>query len=110
MGTTLVDVSAGAEFDVFVGRERLKSTDERLWHTHPLSAPYTKHNGNPYWKDDAKDDYRALLNKKLTIADSRHALESLIGMRIGVWGDWGMKLGEILLKVINQLEAQNGNQ
>lgn len=103
--TTLVDVSTGVEFDVFVGRERLKNTDERFWTTHPLSAPYTKHNGNPYWKDDAKDDYRAFLNAQLKNDDSLHALESMVGLRIGVWGAWGMELGEVLLKVINKLEA-----
>lgn len=105
--TELIDVSMpGADCDIFVGRGRVKHHDEKYWYSHTLSAPYKPHKGNEDWREDAKIDYSAFLSHRINRAD----LEKLIGKKIGVWGDWGMELGKLLLKAVNKLESENGTQ
>ena len=56
--TTVVDVTMTGKWDVYVGRARVKSGNPKFRAGHALTAPYIRHDGDPDWRETAKDEYR----------------------------------------------------
>lgn len=107
---TLVDVTLNKDWDVYVGRARKRNADKldaRLRYTHPFSAPYYRHNGNPNWREEAAEDYERHLRTKLQDREELYAFMGMEGMKIGVWGEFGMELGEVVLKLLREAKQYN---
>lgn len=102
--TTLVDVTASGKWDVYIGRARVKTQNPKFRVSHKLTAPYFRHDGDPDWRDDAKDEYRTHLLKLMGDDDMREIALDLRGKRLGAWGEFGVEMGEVLVKVIEELK------
>lgn len=102
--TTVVDVTTTGQWDVYIGRARLKSRNGKFRVSHALTAPYFRHDGDPDWRDDAKDEYRKYLLKLMGDDDKREIALELRGMRLGAWGEFGVEMGEVLVRVIEELK------
>ncbi len=102
--TTLVDVTESGKWDVYIGRARIKSGNLKFRRGHVLTAPYFKHDGDPDWRETAKEDYREHLLKLLDGDKLREVALSLRGKRLGVWGEFGMEMGAVLVKIVEALE------
>ncbi len=102
--TTLVDVTTTGKWDVYIGRARLKTRNVAFRVSHALTAPYFRHDGDPDWRDDAKDEYRKHLLKLIGADDMREIALALRGKRLGAWGEFGVEMGEVLVKVIEELK------
>lgn len=106
MKTTLVNIQAHprSKFDVWIGRSRRTHKDERVREHCEFTAPYYKHGGSEDWREGACKNYKRHLSAVLASPAKRKRFEALRGKRLGVWGEFGLLTGQVLLDMLKELK------
>lgn len=102
--TTLVDVTESDEWDIYIGRARRKAVNKKLRRDHPFTAPYFPHGGHDDWRERAAKSYRRHLILKIQDKGKLAEFEALRGLRLGVWSDFGLELGQVVVDLLHELE------
>lgn len=104
---TLVDARVHTDFNIYIGRGQRKAKDVRLRFDHPFTAPYYRHQGSADWREEAVAKYEAHLREKVQDRKQFERFMELKGKRLGVWGDFGAMLGEVVLKLLEEGDKYN---
>lgn len=106
MEPTLVDIQTHPrrKFDIWIGRSNRTHRDDRLRHDYQFAAPYHRHCGKEDWRKAACDHYRKHLRAELKNIPARKRFLQLRGKRLGVWGEFGLMTGQVVLDMLKELQ------
>jgi len=102
--TQLVDVIESDQWDVYIGRARRKALNPRLKVDHEFTAPYVPHRGRDDWREHAQVEYRKHLVRMIQRPEVLKRFEDLRNRRLGVWGDFGLEMGQVVVNLLNELQ------